>query len=206
VLRGRASFASPCPEAARGSGLRPAEAAELLARYGPNELPTPQRDPWVLRLARQFAEPMALLLLAAAAVSALALGERVDGAAIVAIVVLNAAIGLGEEGRAGRALEVLRRMETPTATVVRGGTARRVPATEVVPGDVVLLAAGDRVNADLRLMESAGLELDESLLTASPCRCPSVLCPWTSQAISPAAVSTARVGPIGRARCFRGRW
>jgi magnesium-transporting ATPase (P-type) len=118
----RASLEAPSVAAASGEGLGPAEAAGLLAGYGPNELPSPRRDPWALRLARQFAEPMALLLLAAAAVSALALGERVDGAAIVAIVVLNAAIGLVEEGRAARALEALRRMETPTATVVRGGT------------------------------------------------------------------------------------
>jgi calcium-translocating P-type ATPase len=161
---GQASLEAP-PVAAPAEGLRPADAAELLGRYGPNELPTPRRDPWVRRLARQLMEPMALLLLAAAAVSALALGERVDGAAIVAIVVLNAAIGLVEEGRAARALDALRRMETPTATVLRDGTARRVPAREVVPGDVVLLAAGDRVPADLRLVEAAGLEVDESLLT-----------------------------------------
>jgi magnesium-transporting ATPase (P-type) len=106
VGTGRASLETP-PVAAPPEGLRPTNAAELLARYGPNELPAPRRDPWVRRLVRQFAEPMALLLLAAAATSALALGERVDGAAIVAIVVLNAAIGLVEEGRAARALEAL---------------------------------------------------------------------------------------------------
>jgi Ca2+-transporting ATPase len=116
-------------------------------------------------MGRQFAEPMAVLLLIAAAVSALALGERLDGVAIVAIVILNAAIGLVEEGRSSRALEALRRMETPFATVVRGGAVWRVPARELVPGDVVLVAAGDRVPADLRLDEAAGLEVDESILT-----------------------------------------
>jgi magnesium-transporting ATPase (P-type) len=162
---GPAVLAGPSSRVALGEGLRPAEAAALLARYGPNELPAVRRDPWARRLARQLAEPMALLLLVAAAVSALALGERVDGVAIVAIVVLNAAIGLVEEGRAARALEALRRMETPTATVVRARTAQRLPARQVVPGDLILLAAGDRVPADLRLLESVGLEVDESLLT-----------------------------------------
>jgi Ca2+-transporting ATPase len=140
-------------------------AAEFLARYGPNELPPPRRDPLMLRVGRQLAEPMALLLLIAAAVSALALGERLDGVAIVVIVVLNAAIGLLEEGRAVKALEALRRMEAPTATVVRGGAVWRVAARELVPGDLVVLAAGDRVPADLLVEEAAALEVDESMLT-----------------------------------------
>jgi Ca2+-transporting ATPase len=78
------------------------------------------------------------------------LGERVDAVAFLAIVVLNALIGLSEEGRAARALEALRTMETATAKVIRGGGMGIIPSTDVVPGDLIILSAGDRVPADLR--------------------------------------------------------
>jgi Ca2+-transporting ATPase len=108
---------------------------------------------------------MAILLLVAAAVSGFGLGERLDAVAIATIVVLNAVIGLVQEGRAARAMEALRSMETPTARVLRDGTPVVVPSPEVVPGDVVLLAAGDRVPADLELIEARSFEVDESVLT-----------------------------------------
>ena len=146
-------------------GLDPAEVADRLARLGPNELSPPPRDGLPARVLRQLREPMALLLLGAVAVSALALEDRVGAVAILAIVVLNTIIALVQEGTAGRALDALRRLETRRARVVRGGAPSVVPARDLVPGDVVLLAAGDRVPADLRLVESAALEADESLLT-----------------------------------------
>jgi len=146
-------------------GLDPAVASDRLARLGPNELPPPPRDGWPARLLRQVREPMALLLLGAAAVSALALADPTSAAAILAIVVLNALIALFQEGTAGRALDALRRLETPLARVVRGGAPGLVRARDLVQGDVVLLAAGDRVPADLRLIEASTLEADESLLT-----------------------------------------
>jgi Ca2+-transporting ATPase len=146
-------------------GLDPAEAADRLKRFGRNELPPPRRDPLSLRFLRQLVEPMALLLIAAAGVAGLGLKERIDGLAILAIVLLNALIGLFQEGKATRALEALRTMETPSARVRRGGTVIQVSSPTVVPGDVVLLAAGDRVPADLRLVGAASLEIDESLLT-----------------------------------------
>lgn len=161
----------PADEAARvlgtdpERGLGPALAADRLARLGPNELPPPPRVGWPARLLRQLIEPMALLLIGAAAVSALALGDRVGAVAILAIVALNAMIALFQEGTAGRALDALRRLETPRARVVRGGAPGVIPARDLVPGDVVLFAAGDRVPADLRLIEAAALEADESLLT-----------------------------------------
>jgi Ca2+-transporting ATPase len=108
---------------------------------------------------------MAVLLLVAAAVSGFGLGERLDAAAIGAIVVLNAVIGFVQEGRAARALEALRAMEAPTAGVVRGAQAQVIPSREVVPGDVAVLEAGDRVPADLRLNETWAMEIDESVLT-----------------------------------------
>jgi P-type Ca2+ transporter type 2C len=146
-------------------GLDPAEAAARLARFGPNELPAGRRDSVLVRTFRQLIEPMSLLLLIAASVTWFALGERVDAAAILAIVVANVVIALVQEGRAARALEALRAMETPTAHVIRAGKLHVVPAREVVPGDVVLLSSGDRVPADLRLVDAASLEVDESMLT-----------------------------------------
>jgi P-type Ca2+ transporter type 2C len=147
------------------TGLDPAEAHRRLEVLGFNELPSPAREPWAARLLRQFREPMALLLLVAAAVSGFGAGERVDATAIVAIVLLNAVIGFVQEGRAARALEALRAMEAPTADIVRGGRVRVIPSREVVPGDVAVLGAGDRVPADLRLNETWALEIDESVLT-----------------------------------------
>jgi P-type Ca2+ transporter type 2C len=108
---------------------------------------------------------MSLLLLAAAAVSGLVLGERLDAVAITVIVALNAVIGLVQEGRAARALEALRRLETPLARAERAGLVRTIPARELVVGDLVHLVAGDRVPADLQLGAASALEVDESLLT-----------------------------------------
>ncbi|MGH2656539.1 MAG: cation-translocating P-type ATPase [Actinomycetota bacterium] len=148
-----------------GWGLDPEEVSSRLSRYGRNEIPPARREGWVMRLLRQLREPMAVLLLVAAAVSAFGLGERVDAAAIAAIVALNAVIGFVQEGRAARALEALRSMETPVARVVRGGRIMAVSSAEIVPGDAVLLSAGDRVPADLELVEAESLEIDESVLT-----------------------------------------
>ncbi|HEY6707679.1 MAG TPA: HAD-IC family P-type ATPase, partial [Actinomycetota bacterium] len=146
-------------------GLTDAEAARRLAADGVNELPAPRRERLLSRLLRQLAEPMSLLLLAAAAVSGLVLGERLDAVAITVIVALNAVIGLVQEGRAAHALEALRRLETPLARAERAGLVRTIPARELVVGDLVHLAAGDRVPADLELGAASALEVDESLLT-----------------------------------------
>ncbi len=148
-----------------GTGLASREVPARLARFGPNELPPPTKEGWPSRLLRHLRDPLTLLLIAAAAVSGLGLGERVDAVAILAIVILNVAIGLGQEGKAERALEALRTMETPTARVRRDDRVVSLPARELVPGDVVVVAAGDRVPADLRAVEASSLELDESLLT-----------------------------------------
>lgn len=153
------------PQPGHAEGLDPAEAADRLKRFGRNELPPPRRDPLALRFGRQLVEPMALLLIAAAGVAGLGLKERIDGLAILAIVLLNALIGLIQEGKAAHALEALRTMETPTSRVRRGGATVVVPSPTVVRGDVVLLAAGDRVPADVRLIRAENVEIDESLLT-----------------------------------------
>jgi Ca2+-transporting ATPase len=152
-------------ERLREEGLAADEAGRRLERYGRNELPAPPREGLGVRLLRQLREPMAILLLVAAAVSGFGLGERLDAAAITTIVVLNAVIGLVQEGRAARALEALRSMETPTARVIRDGHQEAVPSPVIVPGDLVLLAAGERVPADLELVVVRSLEVDESVLT-----------------------------------------
>ena len=146
-------------------GLGSAEAAARLQDHGPNELPASPPTPFVVRAGRQLLEPMALLLVAAAVVTGTAADEPLQAAVIAAIVVLNATMGLVEEGRAADALAALRSMESPQATVRRDGVVRRIAARELVPGDVVLLGAGDRVPADIRLHPGHRIEVDESLLT-----------------------------------------
>src|SRR4029079_7290423 len=104
------------------------------------------------------------LLLAAAAL-AMAVGETGDAAAIIAIEVVNAAIGVAQERRAERALAALQALSAPAAHLIRGGVALMLPATQVVPGDIVRLEAGTAVPADLRLIEAARLRIDEATLT-----------------------------------------
>jgi P-type Ca2+ transporter type 2C len=147
------------------SGLSDTEASHRLDRDGANELPTPSRELVVVRFLRQFVEPMAVLLVVAAAVSGIGLREWVDALAITAIVLLNAIIGTVQEGRAARALEALREMETPMSIVRRSARTRLVPSRDLVSGDVVVLQAGDRVPADVRLTLTRALEIDESILT-----------------------------------------
>jgi Ca2+-transporting ATPase len=147
------------------TGLTSEEAARRLERVGRNQLPAPRGTPLVTRVANQLREPLSLLLLGAAAVSGIALREVVDALAIAAIVLLNAVIAIVEEGRAASALAALRSLEVPEARVRRDGRDRLLPAPELVPGDLVVLEAGDRVPADLRLLSGHGLEIDESLLT-----------------------------------------
>ena len=151
------------PDAARGLTLE--EASSRLAIDGPNDLPAARREPGWRRAARHLLEPMSLLLVSAALVAWIGLGEALDALAILAIVALNAAIGSLEEGKAERALDALRNLEAPSATVIRGGSRSMVDVREVVRGDVIVLTAGDRVPADLRLVDASLLEIDESILT-----------------------------------------
>ena len=150
---------------ARRAGLTSAEAEERLTRFGRNELPRRPPERWSVRLVRQLRDPMAILLMAASAVAGFGLGEAMDGAAILAIVILNAVIGLVQEGKAAHALEALHRLEAPISRVRRHGVTRPVPSAQIVPEDVVVFSAGDRIPADLELIEAQGLEVDESLLT-----------------------------------------
>ena len=145
-------------------GLTSGEAARRLAEGGPNELQAMARpSPWTLLL-EQFKNVLILILLAATALSA-ALGEGVDAVVIGIIVLFAVLLGFIQEYRAERALDALRKMAAPTATVLRDGREVDVPARDLVPGDIVRLHAGDRVPADLRLLESINLQIEEAALT-----------------------------------------
>jgi magnesium-transporting ATPase (P-type) len=145
-------------------GLSSAEAAERLKRHGPNALPAVKPRHPLARFAAQFNSALIYFLLAAALAAGI-LGHGIDAAVIVAVVLLNALVGFIQEGKAEKALEAIRRLIAPQAAVLRDGVRRSVPVAELVPGDVVLLEAGDRVPADLRLLRARGLRVDEALLT-----------------------------------------
>jgi P-type Ca2+ transporter type 2C len=145
-------------------GLTQDQAQERLATYGPNELKERPRPGILQLLLAQFNNFLIILLLVAAAISLL-LGETVDALAILAIVILNAVLGVVQESRAEQALAALRKMAAPNAMVIRGGTQLIIPARELVPGDIVLLEEGNYVPGDIRLVESVNLRIDESALT-----------------------------------------
>ncbi|MBL8342416.1 MAG: cation-translocating P-type ATPase [Rubrivivax sp.] len=145
-------------------GLSSAQVRERLARHGPNVLPEGRRRSPLRMLADQFADFMILVLLAAAVISGI-VGEPADTAAIVVIVLLNAIIGFVQEWRAERAMAALRKMAAPTARVRRDAAVATLPAHELVPGDIVLLEAGNVVPADLRIVEAAQLRCAEAALT-----------------------------------------
>ena len=145
-------------------GLAAEEAGRRLAQTGPNLLQEGrQRGPWRILL-DQFTDFMILVLLAAAVLSSV-IGEVADTLAIVAILLLNAAIGFTQEYRAARAMEALRRIAAPTATVLRDEQRTNLAARDLVPGDLVLLEAGNMVPADLRLTETVRLRVEEAALT-----------------------------------------
>ena len=146
------------------AGLTSAEAAARAARYGPNALPPAPRRPAFLRFLGELNNTLIYVLLAAAAASAL-LGDWIDVGVVVAVVLINAIVGFVQESRADRAIQAVRGMLSTQASVHRDGGWRIVPAETVVPGDVVRLMPGDRVPADVRIIESFSLEVDESALT-----------------------------------------
>jgi magnesium-transporting ATPase (P-type) len=148
----------------RRAGLDAEEAAERLARFGPNRLAPPRRRSPLVRLLLQFHNVLIYVLLVAAAVTA-TLGHWVDSAVILGVVLVNALIGFFQEGKAQRALDAIRGMLSPKATVRRAGRRMEIAAEELVPGDVVLLASGDKVPADLRLIEAKSLRIEEAALT-----------------------------------------
>ncbi|WP_150302744.1 cation-translocating P-type ATPase [Pseudomonas saliphila] len=150
-------------------GLSAAEATERLAQYGPNQLTAASVRPWWRRLLAQFQNVLIYVLLVAAVVTAL-LGHWLDTSVILAVVLLQAVVGIVQEGKAEQALAAIRHMLAPKATVLRDGERQRIEASELVPGDVLMLEAGDRVAADVRLVQLHGLKVDEALLTGESVR------------------------------------
>jgi Ca2+-transporting ATPase len=145
-------------------GLSATEAQARLAQYGPNQLQERPRPTFWHMLLSQFNNFLVLILISASLVS-LFLGEYVDAGAIMAIVILNAILGVVQESKAEEALAALKKLAAPDAHVFRDGHLITVPAQELVPGDVVTLEAGNYVPADVRLIESANLKIDEASLT-----------------------------------------
>jgi len=151
-------------DAAMDQGLSQNEAVRRLAQHGPNTLPEAKhRSMWRV-FEGQFASPL-IYILFVAAVIALVMGHRGDAGAIPVVVFVNALIGTGQEGRAERSMESLRKLSALKVRVRRSGAEEIVDAHDLVPGDIVLLAAGDAVAADARLLESAALEAAEAALT-----------------------------------------
>ncbi len=145
-------------------GLSADEAARRLEEHGPNRLPEAARRGPFMRFLVQFHNVLIYVLLAAALIKAL-MGHWIDTSVILAVVVLNAIIGFVQEGRAEAAMEAIRDMLAPRATVLRDGRRATVDGADLVPGDVVLLEAGDKVPADLRLIRARGLAAQEAILT-----------------------------------------
>jgi Ca2+-transporting ATPase len=145
-------------------GLADHEATKRQLQYGPNELFEKRHKAVWMMFLDQFKDFMILVLIAAAVVAGV-IGDPVDTLAIVLIVLLNAILGFVQEYRAEKAMAALKRLSAPSATVMRDGRAETIPAERLVPGDMVILEAGNVVPADIRLMEALQLRIDEAALT-----------------------------------------
>jgi len=145
-------------------GLTHGEASHRLAKHGPNELQAGHGvSPWSV-FAGQFKNVLVIILLVAVGLSAF-LGHGIEAATITIIVLFAVLLGFAQEYRAERAMEALRQMASPRATVIRDGQEIEIPAREVVPGDIAVLRVGDRVSADARLIEAVNFQIDEAVLT-----------------------------------------
>lgn len=145
-------------------GLSAADVRRLLAMHGPNNVPAPPRRGVVRKAVRQLADPMLLLLMAAACLTVWQ-GDAADTTVIIAVILLNTAVGVGQELRAERAIAALRQMAAPRARVLRDGRDALVDADGIVPGDVLLVETGDIVAADAAVVEAHQLQTDDSALT-----------------------------------------
>lgn len=145
-------------------GLTFHEAKNRLEQYGPNELKHKEGPGIFQMFLEQLKDYMVIILIIASIVS-IAVGEVTDSIVIIGIVIVNACLGVFQEYRAGKALEALKKMSAPNAKVVRGGEPMTIPAVELVPGDLVVLETGDYIPADLRLVSSINLKVEEAALT-----------------------------------------
>jgi Ca2+-transporting ATPase len=148
-----------------GSGLDAAEVERRRAQFGPNKLAEAKKEPGWRAFLRQYRDLMQLVLLGAAIISMAALQEFSTGVVIIGLTVLNAVLGLNQEGKAAESVAALQKMLLIRAHVRRGGELMDVPAEELVPGDIVVFEAGDKIPADGRLLVAATLEIEEAALT-----------------------------------------
>lgn len=145
-------------------GLAKEEAKKRVEKYGYNELKEKEKETLLTKIIRQLKDFLIIILVIASIVSWL-VGEGADAVVIIAIVIINAVLGVLQEGKAEKALEALQKMSAPNARVYRDGHVEIIPAKNLVPGDVVLIEAGDSIPADLRLFESVNLKVEEASLT-----------------------------------------
>jgi Ca2+-transporting ATPase len=188
-------------------GLSRAEAERRLDQYGPNRLKSAPETPWWTRLIEQFQNFLVIILLVATVISMVEwllqdpreTALPYEAIVILLIVLLNALLGFFQEARAERSVRALMALAAPESTVVRDGERERIAADRIVPGDIVLVEAGDRVPADARLIESANLHTDEA--TAATCCIPA-----RSPHMGAAARSWSRPGWQPRSAASRGCW
>ena len=147
------------------TGLSKQEAKKRLEKYGPNALTAKKNKGLIAKFFDQFKDFMIIVLIVAAILSGVVAQEWTDTAIIMIVVLINAVLGVVQEARSEAAIDALKEMSTPNAHVRRDGEILQVPSTEIVPGDVVLLEAGDIVPADMRLGLAASLKIEESALT-----------------------------------------
>jgi len=145
-------------------GLTEADAATRLTQYGPNRLPTAGRDSFFVRLWHHLSDVLMILLIVAAIIKAL-MGDWIDFGVILAVIVLNLAIGMIQEGRAEKALDAIKGMLSLTALTKRNGQWEEIDSETLVPGDIIRVKPGDKVPADVRLLEATNLQVEESALT-----------------------------------------
>ena len=146
-------------------GLDADELERRRAQYGPNKLAEAEKEPGWHAFLRQYRDLMQLVLVGAAIVSMVALQEFSTGIAILGLTVLNAILGLNQEGKAAESVAALQKMLLIKSHVRRGGSVADIPAEELVPGDIVSFEAGDKIPADGRLLVAATLEIEEAALT-----------------------------------------
>lgn len=191
-------------ETSSDKGLEHAEAEARLRRLGPNSLPARRQKSALKRFLLQFHQPLIYILLASGVVTAL-LGEAVDSSVIFGVVLVNAVLGYLQESKAVSALSALSATMTNEATLVRGGLSSRQDAAVLVPGDLVLLNSGDKVPADLRILLSRELRIDESMLTGESLpveKSPVAVALETSLAERTGMAYAGTLAAYGQARCI----
>ena len=151
------------------TGLSQAQVAERMAQYGPNKLKEAEKESLISKFLHQLADPMTIILIVAAAISGVTAAYSGEGFAdviiIMAVVIINAVLGVFQESKAEAAIEALQEIAAATSKVIRDGHQMTVKSEELVPGDIILLEAGDSVPADARIIESASMKIEEAALT-----------------------------------------